>query len=125
MSLITEYLRKLNGYSSSDFGHMIPNWKNWLITAGDNKNIDAMNIIGYCSLYYGKNYLTNAPYFNLTKEDGIKMLENSAVFGSIDAMLSLANLNTKGRNDLVIHNGICAKTFCCKAPPLLLRFIFI
>jgi len=84
-----------------------------------------MNIIGYCSLYYGENYLTNAPYFNLTKEDGIKMLENSAVFGSIDAMLSLANLNTKGRNDLVIHNGICAKTFCCKAPPLLLRFIFI
>lgn len=68
-----------------DMTHLTPNLKSWIEEAVKNKNLDAMNFIGYHSIYNVK------PFVNLTytKEDGLKILEEAASLNSGDAMFTL------------------------------------
>jgi TPR repeat protein len=68
---------------------MLPNLKNWTIKAANNKNFDAMNIIGFKAKLLGKT--KPDPFFDFTLKDGLKMLEEAANMGSLDAMIQLGN----------------------------------
>lgn len=75
-----------------DVRYLIPKWKDWVKEAAENKNLDAMNYIGNSVVMWQEDDL------GITKEEGLKMLEEAANFGSTDAMLLLGNyyyLNTK------------------------------
>jgi len=60
---------------------MLPNLKNWTIKAANNKNFDAMNIIGFKAKLLGKT--KPDPFFDFTLKDGLKMLEEAANTGSL------------------------------------------
>ncbi len=79
MILIYELMYEL--YYGYDFKYQIPKWKEWALEAAKNKNLDAMNLIGYYSIY-------KMPWasFDLTKEQGFKILEEASVLESTDAM---------------------------------------
>lgn len=68
---------------------MLPNLKNWTIKAANNKNFDAMNIIGLKAKLLGKT--KPDPFFGFTLKEGLKMLEEAANMGSLDAMTQLGN----------------------------------
>lgn len=84
MTLIFEILSFKN--IGVDLIHMLPDWKNWIIHAVKNKNLDAMNFAGYQSIYNLKSY----GFSSYSKEEGIKILEEAINLNSLDAMFTLA-----------------------------------
>lgn len=68
---------------------MLPDLKNWTITAASNNNFDALNYIGHIAKILGKTQPD--PTFGFTLNEGLKMLEEAAKLGSVDAMIQLGN----------------------------------
>jgi TPR repeat protein len=69
----------------TDITYLSPNLKNWIEEAVKNKNLDAMNFVGYHSIYNLKPFVN----LNYTKEEGLKILEEAVTLNSADAMFTL------------------------------------
>lgn len=83
MILIFEIYRK--SYVKKEVTNFLPNVKNWIDEAVKNKNLDAMNFIGYYSIHE-QNRFESLKY---TKEEGLKILEEAITLNSADAMFTL------------------------------------
>jgi TPR repeat protein len=68
-----------------DMTYLVPNLKSWIDEAVKNKNLDAMNFVGYHSIYNIRPFVN----LNYTKDDGLKILEEAATLNSGDAMYTL------------------------------------
>jgi len=83
MILIFEIFRK--SYVKKEVTQFLPNVKNWIEEGVKNKNLDAMNFIGYYAIHSLKRF-DNLKY---TEEEGLKILEEAVILNSEDAMFTL------------------------------------
>lgn len=81
---------------SRNFTNYIPDYKEWVFTASKNNNFDAMNILGWNSLNLRND--GSAINFGLNKTDGVKLLEQAANLGSVDAMYILGLYYNQNKN---------------------------
>jgi TPR repeat protein len=91
--LISECMK--NSSRGRNFSFLLPKEREWLSDAAANKNLDAMNIVGSC-VFGMESHLNSHPYGGINSRAGaLKLLEEAAKLGSVDAMVMIGNYYNK------------------------------